>query len=81
VTVKTRKKPTTRKQKPSTAKPDLVDVPTGPTLVAPLKADMLRMVMSIIDNANVKGSDAGSILILKQELARVAGVQTQPPAK
>ena len=41
-------------------------------MVEPLSKDALRVTLQIIDNADVKGSDAGNIVLLKQELARVA---------
>ena len=47
-------------------------------MVEPLSKDALRVTLQIIDNADVKGSDAGNIVLLKQELARVANVQSRP---
>ena len=51
--------------------------PTDPTagLVRPLAPNALKLVLDIIDNAPMKGSDAQLIIGLKIELGRVAGVQ------
>ena len=51
----------------------------APQLVQVMQPAAFQMVMSIIDEASVKGSDAGNVIMLKQELARVAGM-TQKPA-
>lgn len=47
---------------------------TDPTLVKPLAQDAFRFVMSVIDRSDFKGGEAGNVIILKNELARVAGL-------
>lgn len=42
--------------------------------VEPLHPSMLKLALDIIDNATIKGSEAQSVIRLKIELARVAGV-------
>ncbi len=51
--------------------------PTDPTagLVRPLAPNALKLVMDIIDNAPMKGSEAQLVIGLKIELGRVAGVK------
>ena len=46
------------------------------TLVEPLAPQALKLVLSIIDNATMKGSEAQLVLGLKVELGRVAGAQS-----
>ncbi len=51
--------------------------PTDPTagLVKPLAPNALKLVLDIIDNAPMKGSEAQLVIGLKIELGRVAGVK------
>jgi len=46
------------------------------TLVEPLAPNALKLVLAIIDNATMKGSEAQLVIGLKVELARVAGVNS-----
>jgi hypothetical protein len=46
-----------------------------PEMVAPLNREAFQMVMSIIQNANIKGADVENVIQLKMELMRVAGVR------
>ena len=46
------------------------------TLVQPLAPNALKLVLSIIDNATMKGSEAQLVIGLKVELGRVAGVNS-----
>ncbi len=61
--------PKTPAQEP--AKP--IDPRAG--LVKPLAPNALKLVLDIIDNAPMKGSEAQLVIGLKIELGRVAGVQ------
>ena len=67
----------------STRKPPVKKAPAAPAapqtqeLVQPLSRDALRLLLGIIDKSDVKGADAGNIILLKQELARVANVSAQ----
>ena len=47
------------------------------TLVQPLAPQALKLVLSIIDNATMKGSEAQLVIGLKVELGRVAGAGLQ----
>ena len=62
------------------AAPVAAPVAQAPAPLEPLTQDAFKMVLGIIDRSDVKGSDAGNIILLKQELARVAGL-SQNPAK
>lgn len=41
--------------------------------VAPMNKDAYRMALAIINKSEIRGNDAESIVLLKRELARVAG--------
>jgi len=43
--------------------------------VAPLDAQAFQYAINVIDSAPTKGADAGNIIMLKRELARVANIQ------
>lgn len=70
------KKPAAKK---NANKQPRVEQPTQ-QLVQPLAKEALQMVLGIIDRSDVKGGDAGNIIMLKQELARAAGIKPQAPA-
>lgn len=52
-----------------------------PAMVQAMQPQAFQMVMEIIDNATVKGSEAGNVILLKNELCRVAGMQPRQPAE
>lgn len=57
--------------------PDTDNAEGGPSepAVRPLDPKAFQLVMSIIDNAQIRGADANNILQLRMELARVANVR------
>lgn len=63
-------KPTRKKKEPEIVQED--------KMVEPLNIEAFKMAMQLIDNADIKGGQAGSVLLLKQELARVAGAKPVP---
>ena len=71
---KTLDKVPAKTQKPA-VEPAKTPEPQLATLVEPLAPQALKLVLSIIDVAPMKGSDAQMVIQLKMELARVAGVQ------
>lgn len=60
-------------KEPKTAEPEAEEV-----LVRPLDPRAFQFVMQIIDQANIKGSDASNIVNLRMELARVANAKPAP---
>lgn len=79
MTVKQTKKPAAKS--PAAETPAVATPPVAPAAPAPLDKQAFQMVLNIIDASDIKGSDAGNIILLKQELARVAGLSAQQPAK
>lgn len=74
----TGKKPAAKKpaEEPKVpAAPGAQAAPNARPLVQPLAPDAFKFVLAIIDNAEFKGGDAGNVIMLKNELARVAGMQ------
>jgi hypothetical protein len=68
------------KEKTPAGKPgEKAQEPEGPKLVQVMQPAAFQMVISIIDDAKIKGSEAGNLIMLKNEMARVAGM-TQNPA-
>lgn len=59
-----------------TPSPTAEVLPEPTVLVAQLSQNAFQLIMQIIDNANFKGSEAGQVLAVKLELARVAGLRT-----
>ena len=56
------------------------DAGPPPLMVQSLDQQAFQYAMKLIDTAPVTGADAGNIIMLKRELARVAGLQqTQQP--
>lgn len=44
-------------------------------LVAPMHPDAFKLAMTIVNQADIKGGDAETIVLLKRELARVSGAK------
>lgn len=58
--------------------PEIGQAPAA--LVAPLDQQAFQYAIKLIDSAPMVGGEAGNIIMLKRELARVAGIQqTQQP--
>lgn len=76
MTRKTTKKPVARKPKVNKqpAQPE-------PVMVEAITPQAFKFVMELIDRADIKGADAGNVVLIRQELARVAGAQVQAPPK
>ena len=69
-------KKTPAKRKPAAKKPAAeapVQTPDGSELVAPMHPDAYKLAMRLINTSDVKGGDAETIVLVKRELARVAG--------
>lgn len=47
-------------------------------LVEPLSGPAFQLTMQIIDSADFKGRDVNQVIAVKMELARVAGLRTDP---
>lgn len=45
----------------------------APKMVQAMHPDAFRLAVEIVNRADIKGSDAETIMLLKRELARVAG--------
>lgn len=72
-----KKKPAPRKKPVAKAveeavKEDAQEAPE-PETIAPMHPDAFRLAMTIVNNADIKGGDAETIILLKRELARVSG--------
>lgn len=81
----TKKKPASRRKapvkKPAAKKAAAEEKPEQPEvqMVAPMHPDAFRLAMAIVNAADIKGGDAENVLLLKRELARVAGAQQGQP--
>ena len=77
-----KKKPAVKKsavKKAPVQEPAAQAQPEQANLVAPLDQKAFQFAISIIDLAPMTGADAGNVILLKQELARAAGMQAQRP--
>ena len=48
--------------------------------VVPMPGTVAKMILDVIDNAEIRGRDAQMILLMKQELSRVTAVPPSQPS-